>query len=202
MPRNTAATLSTLATALLAAGCGGTKSGPYSAAVVRAAFQAEGIALSTRDEPLTFRPRGRNRFDQAVGPPLPAPLSTAPASTARTPARPLTALLQGITAEIPLPSFHPPNPMTTLNGSTMTVLVFADSDDVEQRLPGLDDEATANKILGRLTFGFAHRGNVLVLYRLFQYEPGRLGFRGDRGAVTTFDRTYTRRVAAALERLE
>jgi hypothetical protein len=176
-----------VALSALVAGCGGAKKPFYTPDQVRTAFAAGGIPLYDQ-----FQIVDRRSRVPPHAPPTPAPEPVT---------RPLTALLNGVRAAVMGPTTPGSTRATTLRGYQLDVFVYPRDRDARRRVAALADLLAAQQILRRVGFGFERRGNVVVTYRLYQYELGVPGFLGDRDRVRKYDGRVTGSVAAALGRL-
>jgi hypothetical protein len=177
--------LGLIALALLATGCGEAKNIDYSPADVQAAFAAVGVPL--------YGPRQLipDSFAQAQQ----------PAPSLRTRPQFLTALLRGVRDALFFPSVHREHRSTVLHGQLMDVFVYPRAEDAQNRARSFADLLGAEQILGRVGFGYAQKGNVVVDYRVFNSSSRVPGFLGAFDSVRAIDRKIRQQITAALSHL-
>jgi hypothetical protein len=176
--------------AMLVAGCGGAKEPFYTPDQVRAAFEAEGISIFDRNQPIP-------RFSPIQEPaqsrgPEPKPV-----------VEPLTAMLKGVRAAVLGSTTRRRTRPTTLLGFQLTVFIYPREKDARRKAADLADTLGALQILNRVNLGYKRRGNVVVSYRAYRYryQRGVPGFPDARERIQAYDGDKPGSVAAALARL-
>ena len=161
-PAGTVSRLAFPASALIAlsalAGCGGAKEPVYTPKG-RCARRSRprGFRCTTSSRSST----GGHACRRRRPPPPPEPVT-----------RPLTALLNGVRAAVIGPTARNSTRSTTLRSFQLDVFVYPREKDARRRVAGLANLLAAQQILHRVGFGFERRANVVVTYRLYQYERG------------------------------
>ena len=179
-----------LALTVLAAGCGGAKEPFYTSDQVRAAFQAEGIPIFDRNQPIP-------RFSLV-------PATTRPSAADPEPVtEPLTAMLKGVRAAVLGSTTRKSRRPTTLLGFQLTVFIYPREKDARRKAADLADTLGALQILNRVNLGYKRKGNVVVSYRAYRYryQRGVPGFPDARERIQAYDGEKRGSVAAALARL-
>jgi hypothetical protein len=172
------------------AGCGG-KVQYYTPDQVSAALDSQGLGL---DFGAGNNGPGPGIFQAAIPPDAPTPA-----------VRPLSSLLGGIVATMHVPTAAHVRPVVVIPRRGVYALIFARTGDAARRASVLDDQLTAERLLGRVEFGYHRRGNVIVTYRLIggsfpQLRRGGVRREGIFDPVE-YNASVERRVAAALDSL-
>lgn len=178
-------------TALAATGCGGAKEPFYTPDQVRAAFEAEGISIFDRNQPIP-------RFS-----PIPVTTPSPPPEESEPVSQPLTAMLKGVRAAVLGSTTRKQTRATTLLGFQLTVYIYPREKDAQRKAADYADTLGALQILHRVNFGYQRKGNVVVSYRAYRYRFQRSvpGFPDARERIQAYDGVKRGSVAAALARL-